>query len=1737
MRRYVHNFLATLVCVCLLISYTPLPASADQGGESAPAPSVGDMGWVDPATGTATTQLHLLAVDGLTLSITPDFAASIDEIRGNQKFDLKVQAAGTEPFAYAWSRAVLDENGQPGPAQPIEGADAAEYPLSQHADTLETGKAYRYTVLVTDGSGASKEASVTVTVSNGYMETTLPDETALPRVHGLSIHSLAELAAEELDARSAPYGFLQQAAEGMKLDPSAWQLALAGAPEGKAAFVGELQVTLPLSAEAAAAGDAVKVLGLGPDGSVVAYDAAVDAGGASVTFVASALGAFAVAYPAPAGSTFSITATAGEGGAITPDGVTEFAAGSTAVYTVLPDAGYVVDSVEVDGSPVELTGNAYTFERVQADHRIEAAFAKAEVPDDPQKTHTVVARVEGGNGRVALGEGAPDGHVEASVLEGASTTVTFVPDDGFAVQSVTVRTGEGDAQPVNVFGNSFLISAVTADVEVVVTYKAGIAPPTPLHEVTASSTGSGTVSPQAQTVPHAGTARVTVLPDEGNRVASLLVDGVESRGKLGDDGVLTLQNVVRDMKVQVAFEAIPSTFAITATAGQGGTITPSGIVTVRVGEDAVFRIAANEGFELDSLLVDGEPAEAVDGVYTFEDVRADHAIAAAFKPAKVDPPEPTYATISAVAGPNGRIDPSGDVQVELGSSYTFALLPNAGYEVDQVLLDGEDARGLMDGPNSLTLPKVERDMTLSVTFKLAKVDPPEPVTHVVEASATTGGSISPRGSIDVVEGKDARFTFAADEGYRLAKLVIDSEDRPAAASYTFEDVRAAHTIRAVFERIPVDPPTPAYVTVHATAGAGGSISPAGDVRVLHGSSQMFALLPSDGYAVDQVTVDGRPVAAAGSVLTLFDLTQETTVRVTFKRSDQPVPPVTTHTITAKTGAHGAISPAGATKVIEGGSVLYSLIPDAGYHVDVLTVDGVTYEGYDRLAYRFEDVAEDHQISVTFAPDQKDEPVQEYVTVHASADTGGSISPAGDVRLPKGATQTFFFLAEQGKRVSELTVDGKTFAFSGSSYTLFNATADTSIAVRFADDDADEPAPAPTTYTVSSSAGEHGSVWPSGDTTVIEGGSLLLTFVPEEGYEVDEVSVGGTVVQHGGVSYRVKDVVADTSVAVTFAKKAQPEPDVPLVTVDVKVEVSTESGEGGMVSPSGAFAMAQGGSQTFHVFPEEGYDLDAVTVNGDQVDVEPLYAPAMMMARSVPGAAGGYRFAVENVTDDTVISVRFKALGEGDPVPTPVPVHEVTASASSGGMISPSGTAWVPTGGSLAYTVKADAGWHLASLSAGGQDVTDQVSGNVFTLADVTGDTDVRAEFEADEPVPEPSRYVTVHATSSRGGAVTPGGDVRVNRGESQTFAFVPDDGFVLESVEVDGRPVIPIDGTYTLFDLEADAAVHATFREKQPDDPDPVVPTVHEVRAAASTVGGTVQPAGLTKVAHGSSLLFTFFPEEGYELDRVVLNGDQDVTEEVKDLTYRLVNVTEDCTLEASFKSTAVTPPEPSPTYKVTSASSEGGSIQPEGTFEVAEGGSMTFAMQADDGYRFASLVVNDVDVTEKVRNGSYELEDVRKDTSVYARFARESVPPATLHVIEAGVSGGHGRVSPEGAVRVVSGSDQDFYFIPDEGYVVDAVMVDGRRLAWSPNGYRFEDVRADHTLVVTFKTAGVPGGAGSNPVKSLMRAVAAKTGDGNGAAEAALIALAAGALAVGIVARRRMQDRAQVAHGEIGRG
>lgn len=77
-------------------------------------------------------------------------------------------------------------------------------------------------------------------------------------------------------------------------------------------------------------------------------------------------------------SEYSITATAGEGGSITPAGETKVKAGATQVYTVKANDGYRVDKVMVDGNKeVTLTNGTYTFENVAEPYTIHATFVKS----------------------------------------------------------------------------------------------------------------------------------------------------------------------------------------------------------------------------------------------------------------------------------------------------------------------------------------------------------------------------------------------------------------------------------------------------------------------------------------------------------------------------------------------------------------------------------------------------------------------------------------------------------------------------------------------------------------------------------------------------------------------------------------------------------------------------------------------------------------------------------------------------------------------------------------------------------------------------------------------------------------------------------------------------------------------------------------------------------------------------------------------------------------------------------------------------------------------------------------------------------------------------------------------------------------------------------------------------------------------------------------------------------------
>ena len=406
----------------------------------------------------------------------------------------------------------------------------------------------------------------------------------------------------------------------------------------------------------------------------------------------------------------SVTATAGEGGTITPAGQTLVKKGTSKTFDIAPAQGYEIVNVNVDGTDLGPI-SYYTFQRVGVDHTISATFQKAQQSGD-----TVTLTTTANEG----GSVAPAG--QTGYAPGASVEITFTPDPGYQLASVKVNGRTVDVTdgaytlvmdqsyavsatfekipdvPVVMFQNDFedvagdsfpfhgwtvkvqdtsstwkqytyynwknegndskhayisndwkgaqdeyLISPVvdlSGTRDGVLTFdfaygEYGIKNKTFTATVEASTDGGKTwnaiwnfqdsyTGQQASNYIISGSAEVPV-PAEYN------VDGVQFAFRYVHPNEDTTGQLAIDNVKLMAVEDGPvaQKYTITATAGEGGSITPAGAVSVKEGASQTFAIAAQEGYAIADVLVDGQSVGAVDS-YTFENVTANHTIAAVF---------------------------------------------------------------------------------------------------------------------------------------------------------------------------------------------------------------------------------------------------------------------------------------------------------------------------------------------------------------------------------------------------------------------------------------------------------------------------------------------------------------------------------------------------------------------------------------------------------------------------------------------------------------------------------------------------------------------------------------------------------------------------------------------------------------------------------------------------------------------------------------------------------------------------------------------------------------------------------------------------------------------------------------------------------------------------------------------------------------------------------------------------
>ena len=410
---------------------------------------------------------------------------------------------------------------------------------------------------------------------------------------------------------------------------------------------------------------------------------------------------------------------------------------------------------------------------------------------------------------------------------GSGTAVTAEADTGYHF----VQWSDGSTDNPRTDAN------VTADISVTATFAINT------YAITCNVTGNGTCTAVPATVNHGSTSVITVTPDPGWHVVSV-VDGVDGP----QAGSYTTTAVTAARTVTATF-AINS-YAITCNVVGSGTCTAVP-ATVNHGSTSAITVTADPGWHIVSVVDSVEGPQA--GSYTTTAVTAARTITATFA-------INTYAITCDVIG-NGTCT-AVPATVNHGSTSAITVTPDPGWHIVSVV---DSVEGPQAG--SYTTTAVTAARTVTATFAINS--------YAITCNVTGNGSCTAVPAT-VNHGSTSAITVTPDPGWHIVS-VVDSVEGAQAGSYTTTAVTAARTVTATFA---INQYTLTY-----TAGANGSITGVSPQTVNHGASgTLVTAVAGGGYAFSQWS-DGVMTATRTDTNVMANLS----VTATFI----PPPPVVT----------------------------------------------------------------------------------------------------------------------------------------------------------------------------------------------------------------------------------------------------------------------------------------------------------------------------------------------------------------------------------------------------------------------------------------------------------------------------------------------------------------------------------------------------------------------------------------------------------------------------------------------------------------------------------------------------------------------------------------------------------------------------------------------------------------------------------------------------------------------------
>lgn len=504
-------------------------------------------------------------------------------------------------------------------------------------------------------------------------------------------------------------------------------------------------------------------------------------------------------------------------------------------------------------------------------------------------------------------------------------------------------------------------------------------------------------------------------------------------------------------------------------------------------------------------------------------------------------------------------------EVKHGDNVTFTINGYADqgkpYLFDRVLWNGV-ANLIPDsvGQYVWTCPAVINDSVMMVNFTQAQ--------YVINASATTGGSIIPNGTIWVIPNSSKCFNVTVSPMYILAGVTANGQTMtpdPVTGLYCLWNISQNYDVLARFSY--------QSVNITATAGPGGTISPNGTIPVPFNSTACFTVTPNTCYRIQNVTLDNQqsimPDPTSGQYC-VRNVTMAHTVNATFEQ----IP----YTVNATAGPGGAITAPGMVNgtmtVSCGNQVCFNVTPYTCYDIAAVTLNGQPLAA----PYCF-NVMQNSTAYATF--------VKRIANITVNSNYGGTVfapNMTGNVvRAECGSQVCFNITPLPCYQVASVTLDNQILP---PPY-CFTASRDQVLNVTFSQ----------ITYNVTAAWNSGGNVTApglvNGSVTVPCGNTLCFNITPDPCYLIKTVTLDG---QPFASPYCITNISANRSVVVTFEK--------------IRYTVTTLAGPGIVMTPVNA-SVNCGDCANVTIAPQMNFWIGSVTINGVSQPIPDPTRPMMV----------------------------------------------------------------------------------------------------------------------------------------------------------------------------------------------------------------------------------------------------------------------------------------------------------------------------------------------------------------------------------------------------------------------------------------------------------------------------------------------------------------------------------------------